>query len=55
MGAIIAGLWAGILVSALTNGWIHQRFVNLIQEEITHVQIHHPDFLTEREPWMNIV
>ena len=49
LGAIIAGLWAGILVSALTNGWIHQRFVNLIQEEITHVQIHHPEFLAERE------
>ncbi len=54
IGAIIAGLWAGILVSALTNGWIHQRFVNLIQEEITHAQIHHPQFLTEREPWMEI-
>lgn len=54
MMAIVAGLWAGILVTALTNGWIHQRFVNMIQEEITHAQIHHPDFLTEREPWMYI-
>jgi len=54
LGAIIAGLWAGILVSGLTNGWIHQRFVNLIQEEITHAQIHHPEFLTEREPWMYV-
>jgi ABC-type lipoprotein release transport system permease subunit len=54
LGAIIAGLWAGILVSALTNGWVHQRFVNLIHEEITHAQIHHPEFLTEREPWMYI-
>ena len=52
--AIVAGLWAGILVSALTNGWIHQRFVNLIQEEITHAQIHHPEFRTEGEPWMYI-
>jgi ABC-type lipoprotein release transport system permease subunit len=52
--AIVAGLWAGILVSALTNGWIHQRFVNLIQEEITHAQIHHPEFRTEREAWMYI-
>jgi len=52
--AIVAGLWAGILVSALTNGWIHQRFVNLIQEEITHAQIHHPEFRTEGDPWMYI-
>lgn len=54
MGAIIAGLWAGILVSALTNGWIQQRFVNLIQEEITHAQVHHPEFLTEREVSMHV-
>jgi len=52
--AIIAGLWAGIQVSALTNGWIHQRFANMIQEEITHAQIHHPEYLTEREAWMYI-
>jgi ABC-type lipoprotein release transport system permease subunit len=55
LGAIIAGLWAGILVSALTNGWIHQRFVNLIQEEITHAQIHHPGYLAEREAQMHIL
>jgi ABC-type lipoprotein release transport system permease subunit len=54
LGAVIAGLWAGILVSALTNGWIQQRFENLIQEEITHVQIHHPEYLNEREPRMYI-
>ncbi len=54
LGAIIAGLWAGIMVSSLTNGWIQQRFDNLIQEELAHVQIHHPEFLTEREPWMHI-
>lgn len=54
MGAIIAGLWAGILVSALTNGWIQQRFDNLIQEEITHAQVHHPEFLTERDVSMYV-
>lgn len=54
LGAIIAGLWAGIMVSGLTNGWIQQRFDNVIQEELTHVQIHHPEYLSEREPWMRI-
>ncbi|MEX2600288.1 MAG: FtsX-like permease family protein [Balneolaceae bacterium] len=52
LGAIIAGLWAGIMASALTNGMLQQRFDNVILEELTHVQIHHPEFLTEREPWM---
>lgn len=50
LGAIIAGLWAGIVVSAWTNGLIEQRINRVIQEELTHLQIHHPDYLTERDP-----
>lgn len=52
LGAIIAGLWAGIIVSAWANGLIEQRVNRVIQEELTHIQIHHPEFLTEREPGM---
>lgn len=52
LGAIIAGLWAGIVVSAWTNGLIDQRVNRVIQEELTHLQIHHPDYQTEREPTM---
>ncbi len=47
--AITAGLWAGIMISALTNGLIEQRFANLIEKTLSHVQVHHPDFLAERE------
>ena len=54
LGAIVAGLCAGVLTGGLTNGWMHQRFVNLIQEEVTHAQVHHPEFLAEREPWLEI-
>ncbi|MEX0995315.1 MAG: FtsX-like permease family protein [Balneolaceae bacterium] len=54
LGAIIAGLWAGISVSSLTNGMLEQRFTNMIQEELTHAQIHHPDFPVEREAGMYI-
>lgn len=54
LGAIISGLWAGIIITAWTNGLMDQRFEKLIQEELTHLQIHHPDFLTEREPSMSI-
>lgn len=54
LGAIIAGMWAGILVSGLTNGMMEQRFNNLIEESMTHIQIHHPEFLMEREPEMTI-
>lgn len=54
LGAIIAGLWAGITVSSITNGMLEQRFINMIQEQLTHAQVHHPEFLTEREPDMFI-
>lgn len=54
LGAIIAGMWAGILISSWANGLIEQRVNRVIQEELTHLQIHHPDFLTEREPGMLI-
>lgn len=52
LGAIIAGLWAGIVVSAWTNGLMEQRINRVIQEELTHLQIHQPDYLVEREPAM---
>lgn len=54
LAAIVAGMWAGIMVSGLTNGMMEQRFNNLIEESMTHVQVHHPDFLVEREPEMYI-
>ena len=54
LGAIIAGLWAGIVVSGWTNGLIDQRINRVIQEDLTHIQIHHPEFRTEREPGMII-
>lgn len=52
IAAIVAGLWAGISVSSLSNGLIVQRFNNLIEQDLTHLQIHHPHYLAEREPWM---
>ena len=54
IGAIVAGMWAGIMIAALSNGMMNQRFQNLIEESVTHAQIHHPEFLVEREPGMYI-
>lgn len=53
-GAIIAGVWAGLTLAAFTNGMVEQRFLNMVQEDLTHLQIHHPNFLAEREPAMYI-
>jgi len=54
IGSIVAGLWAGIMVSSWANGLIDQRVNNVVNEELTHIQIHHPDFQAEREPGMFI-
>ncbi len=54
IASIVAGMWAGIMVSSWANGLIEQRVNNAINEELTHAQIHHPEFLTEREPGMYI-
>ncbi|MDZ7758114.1 ABC transporter permease [Rhodohalobacter sp.] len=54
IASIVAGMWAGIMVSSWANGLIDQRVNNVINEDLTHAQIHHPEFLTEREPGMYI-
>jgi ABC-type lipoprotein release transport system permease subunit len=50
LAAIISGLWAGVVAVGTMNGMMNQRVNYLIDSEITHVQIHHPEFLSERRP-----
>ncbi|SFX48095.1 ABC transporter permease [Marinospirillum alkaliphilum] len=47
--AIALGLWAGLLMVAVSQGMLVQRFERLIEQEFSHLQVHHPQFLTERE------
>ncbi len=54
MAAIIAGTWAGILTTGWINGLLEQRIEYLIGTELSHVQVHHPEFRVEREPWMSL-
>ncbi len=54
LAAIISGLWAGALTIAISNGIYQQRTNYLINNETTHLQIHHPDFMTERSPDLTI-
>jgi putative ABC transport system permease protein len=46
--AIAIGLWGGIFVSALSSGLIDQRFNLSVKQHISHIQIHHEDFLKDR-------
>jgi len=47
--SIFLGLLAGILVSALAVGMLDGRFQNFIENELSHIQVHHPDFIGQKE------
>jgi len=48
LAAIIIGLWAGVFTVGLMGGMLEQRMNFMIESEITHLQIHHPDYRAER-------
>lgn len=48
-GAIFTGLVAGILAMGFVNGFIDQRFENAIEGQVSHIQVHSPEFIQERE------
>ncbi len=54
LAAIVAGLWAGVVTVGMVNGLMQQRVDYLIKSEITHAQIHHPEFLAEGYSWLHI-
>jgi len=47
--AIIIGLWAGIFVSSLMFGLLQARFETSIEQQFSHIQIHHPEFIKDRQ------
>lgn len=49
IAAVTIGLWAGIFMMAFYNGMIEQRVNNAITSELSHIQLHHPEFRKEYE------
>lgn len=47
--SVTFGLWAGLFLQAFVNGMVEQRVSTAIEKEISHIQIHHPDFKTNYE------
>ena len=45
--AVAVGLWAGVFAVGTTNGLMQQRIDYVIESELTHLQIHHPQFRAE--------
>jgi ABC-type lipoprotein release transport system permease subunit len=54
IAAIVAGLWAGVVTVGLINGLMLQRIDYLIESEVTHAQVHNPEFLSEGYSWLHI-
>lgn len=49
IGAIVVGVWAVIFLMSFSDGMIKSYINNSIESEISHIQIHHPDFPKDRE------
>ena len=50
MGSIALGLFAGIAVLSLYKGMMTSRIRTVIDEELGHLQLHHPQFGEDYEP-----
>ncbi len=47
--AVVLGIMGGMLMISVMNGWIAQRINASIHNEISHVQLHDPDFINNEE------
>ncbi len=43
------GLWGGIFATALMSGMIQQQFDSSIRNQVSHIQIHNPEFVKEKQ------
>ena len=49
ISAIIIGVWAVIFLISFSAGFVKSYVDNAIRNEISHIQIHHPSFLDDKE------
>ena len=42
--AITIGMFAGVFTATFYKGWINQRLEAGVETEVSHIQLHHPDF-----------
>ncbi len=45
--AIALGLWAGVFIMGFYFGIIEQKINDVVRSEVSHIQIHHPDYKKE--------
>ncbi|HOP05480.1 MAG TPA: ABC transporter permease [Tenuifilaceae bacterium] len=47
--AIALGIFAGVYTIAFMYGWINQKIESVINTEMSHIQLHHPEYLETNE------
>ena len=47
--AIIIGVWSVIFMTSFTNGMVSSYLDNAVQNETSHIQLHHPAYLKDKE------
>jgi len=52
--AIMLGIFAGVFSMAFTLGMVNQRIETIISTEVSHLQIHHTNFVTSNDPADNL-
>ena len=43
-GSVMVGLWVGAFTMAYVFGMIDQRLKDAVENEVSHIQFHHPQF-----------
>ena len=54
MLSVVLGLFAGIMVLAIYKGMMHDRIRTVIEQEVGHLQLHHPSFKKDYDPAFTI-
>jgi len=49
IGAIVIGIWSIIFLVGMVNGMIDSYVDNAIKNEVSHIKIHHPEFINDKE------
>ncbi|MFZ7144091.1 MAG: ABC transporter permease [Bacteroidota bacterium] len=42
--SVLFGIWSGLFIQAVMNGMVEERIKTAIEKEISHIQLHHPEF-----------
>lgn len=54
IGAIAVGIWAALSLTGFATGMVKSYVNNAVQNIVSHIQVHQPDFLDENEVKYNI-